>query len=468
MKRFYVLVTSFFFLSASAFAQSVVKLPVPEIETLPNGLKIAWFLNDHIPVVDLSLIVQAGYRDDLEGKSGTAELLAEAMDRGAAGMNAQQLARAAEVLGASRYISADDDSFSLGIHGLAPDADALLDLLGKVVTRPELKESEVRWVHERILDSWSHIGDNAGTLAGLAYSRLLSAGTPYARGSLLSVEEFKKVGKSDILAFYQTHFTPDNSILMVVGRVEKDSFKKRIQEAFGAWKKSSARRTPQQKLKTFADARLKSQKGEILIVDRPGLNQAQVRIGARAPLINAPEHYALVVGNAILGGYFDSRLNSLIRDKLALTYGISSSFSYSKEFASFTVSSSTKNSSVGQLILKTLEVLSEFKKAPVPSSEMQTAKEYLTGGFPLATATLGSVASRWINGYLFDLGPGYLNEFVPSVEKVTEKEILSAMSKNFRDDGWVIVIAGDADEIEKSLRAAKLTRIKRVSVRDLS
>ena len=97
---------------------------------------------------------------------------------------------------------------------------------------------------------------------------------------------------------------------------------------------------------------------------RTGLTQAQVRIGFPSPGIKAPEHYALTVANALLGGYFNSRLNSLIRDKLGLTYGIGSSFSYSKDKANFGISSALEYESVGQLIKKTMEVLEDLKKVP--------------------------------------------------------------------------------------------------------
>src|SRR5947209_3980811 len=82
-------------------ASASVKLPVPELETLPNGLQVAWFLNDQLPVIDLALLVKSGTRDDASGKSGTAELLSNVLDRGAGGLSAQQIARAVEMLGAT-------------------------------------------------------------------------------------------------------------------------------------------------------------------------------------------------------------------------------------------------------------------------------------------------------------------------------------------------------------------------------
>ena len=138
---------------------SEIKLPLPEIETLPNGLTVVWFLSDKIPVTDLALVIKSGFRDDPVGKTGVAELLANALDRGAAGLSAQQIAKSVEELGATRYISSDEETFTLGMHGLAPDADALLDILAKIALQPDFVPAELTREQDLLLDRWNHLAD---------------------------------------------------------------------------------------------------------------------------------------------------------------------------------------------------------------------------------------------------------------------------------------------------------------------
>jgi zinc protease len=403
---------------------------------------------------------KSGNRDDLSGKSGTAELLSAALDRGCAGMNAQALARAVEMLGASRYASADEDTFSVGMHGLAPDASVLLELMAKIALRPDFPEIEVKREHDRMVDRWNHVADYGESLVSLVYRRALTAGTSYSRGGFSSTREFEAVGRQDLVDFHRKHFTPKNAVLMVVGRVDKAAFRKQVIELFGSpevWKGEA----PTRVWGKFVDRRLPSRKkGSVLLVDRPNLTQAEVRIGFTAPLIRSPNHYALSVANALLGEYFNSRLNSLIRDKLGLTYGIGSSIAYSRDFAGFTIASATRNETVGGLIRRTLDVLKDLKKGPLPTEEVVTAKDYLIGGFPLSVSTLGAVASRWLSGYVYDLGPDYLNEFVPKVRAVTTEQVLAAVVKDFKLDDLVIAVAGDAKAISKSLQDAKLLVVR--------
>lgn len=453
--------------SASADAildqASKIRLPTPEIETLPNGLQLVWFLSDQLPVVDLALLVKSGYRDDPAGKTGVSELLSAALDRGSAGQNAQQIAQQVEQLGASRYISDDEETFSLGMHGLAPDSDTLLDILAKMTLQPNFDPTEVDREKARLLDRWNHLGDYGEALASLAYRRAITSGTSYMRGNFYSVNEFKKVGLPEVQAYYKKHFTPKNSILMVVGRVDKAKFRARIDELFGKWTGEA----PKHDYKNSSDPRVNHAPGQILIVDRKGLTQAQVRMGFRAPLISSPDHYSLTVANALLGEYFNSRLNALIRDKLGLTYGIGSAFSYAKNFGSLTISSATRNESVGELIRHSIDVLKDLKKGPIPQDEVDMAKEYLIGGFPLSTSTLGAVASRWMSGYIFDRGPEYLNEFVPKITEVQAPDVLSSVKKDFDLDHMIIVIAGDSKQIEASIKDSGFKSFKKIQLKDL-
>lgn len=454
--------------ATSAEMDRPIHLPVPKIETLPNGLEVVWFLSDHFPVVNLVSLVKSGSREDRDGKSGTAQLVAQLLDRGAGGMSAQQFARAVESLGASRFASVGDETFTVGIQGLAGDSATLLDLLGKMVVQPEFPEAEVTREHARLLDSWSHLGDYGESLASLASHRLMSAGTPYGRGSLASMEELKKVGREDVQAYYRAHFTPKNAVLMVVGRVDAAKFRQAILDStFGKWSGEA----PSREVKTYSSKRINGGKpgrpGTIYLVDRPGLTQAQVRFSMRAPLIQSPDRYALAVANAMLGEYFNSRLNVLIRDKLGLTYSIGSGFQHLKDHATFSISSATRNDQVGQLIRKTLGVLQDFRKGPIPAEEIQMAKEYMMGGFPLSTSTLEAVASRWLGGFLFNLGPEYLNEFVPKVKAVNSPQVVAAIAEHLDPAKLVITVAGDAKEIEKGLHASKFSSVQKITVKDL-
>jgi predicted Zn-dependent peptidase len=453
------------FSGASAWAAEApteLKLPKPEVEKLPNGMRIIWFNNDRIPVVDLDLALRSGSRDDPSGKSGTAELVAATLDRGAGELSAREIAQKVESLGATRSISADDESFHVSVHGLAPDSDTFLGLIAKMVRKPTFPAQEVKNEQARMLDGWNRLAEYGDSLVELAYRRSLTQGTPYARGAILSSHELAKIKRDDLVSWWRSHFTPANATLMVVGKVDRKAFHDRIVQLFGDWSGAA----PHQEKKNFRSLNFKPQPGEVILLDRPSLNQAQVRIGFRAPLIQDSRHYPLAVANALLGEYFHSRLNTLIRDQLGLTYGIGSSYNYNRDLAVFSISAATRNEATAQVIEKTVEVLKNLKSTPVPSDEVATAKEYLIGGFPLSTATLESVAGRWMLYDLYDLGPDRLNQFVPKIASVQPSDVTSAVASSFDLKHLIIAVAGDAKAIEPVLKKQGF-KVHKVSTQSL-
>lgn len=447
------------------------RLPSPQIETLPNGMKVAWFLDDKLPLVDLALMVESGTKNDPRGKSGTVELLSRLLERGSNGHTAQEIAERVESLGASGFASSDEEGITVGMHGLSQDADSLLETLAWMALKPSLLPNEYQREIGRIVESWQHLPDSVDTLSGYAFGRAILSGTAYGRGSLQDLKELRKVSLADVKTFHRLHFVPKNAIFMVVGRVNQNEFRKKILEHFGSWSGD----VPKKITYAFRDPRLSLdlskkvaiEKRDILVIDRPGMPQAQVRIGFRIPGIRSKSRYSLQVANALLGEYFNSRLNLIVRDRLGLAYGIQSSLTYFKEMAFFSIASATASASTGKLIEETVRQLRLVKAGDLLNEEVDVSKEYLLGGYPLSVSTLGAVANRWLNGYAFDLGPDYMNEFMPKISAVTRDSVVSAVEESFHLDRMVIVIAGDAKAIEKSLRTKGFKRFRRIAAKSL-
>jgi zinc protease len=439
------------------------RLPLPDIEKLPNGLTVAWFVDDKLPVVDLALLVQSGTRNDPRGKSGTVEMTTRMLERGANGKTASEMAHRVESLGASAFASSDEEGITIGMHGLSQDAPALLEMLGWMTRFPNLQPAE--FDREKILlgESWKHLTDSADSVSGYVFGKAIVNGTVYERGALSSLKELPKVSLADIRNFHKANFVPSNSVLMVVGRVDHRAFREQILSLFGSWKGS----VPKKANLSVRNPKYNTKRDEIVIVDMPGLPQAQIRLGFKTPGIHSPKRHALAVANALLGEYFNSRLNLIVRDRLGLAYGIQSSLTYFKEAAFFSIGSATATANTGRLLEETIHQLRLLKAADVLAEEVETSKDYLIGGYPLSVSTLGAVASRWLNGYTFQLGPDYMNEFMPKIAAVTRESVVQAVDEAFQLDQLVVVVAGDAKVIEKSLKEKGFKHFRRILAKSL-
>lgn len=456
----------FFVLGSGAHASTDLidfRLPLPTIEKLANGLTVAWFVDDKLPVVDLALLVQSGSRHDPKGKSGLAEISARMLERGSHGISAVDLARRVESLGASGYSSADEEGITLGMHGLSQDAEALLEMLAWMVREPNFYDLEFKRERGVLGESWRHLVDSADSVSGFVFGKAILNGTPYGRGALENLSSLEKLKVADVKAFHRANFVPANSILVVVGRVDRVVFRNRILAHFDSWRGAMPRKpnTP------VRNPKFATRTNEILIADMPGLPQAQIRLGFPTPGIRSPKRYALAVANALLGEYFNSRLNLIVRDRLGLAYGIQSSLTYFKEFAFFSIVSATAASNTGKLVEETIHQLRLMKAADVLKEEVETSKDYLIGGYPLGVATLGAVATRWMSGYAYQLGPDFLNEYMPKIAAVTRESLVQAVDEAFQLDRLIVVVAGDAKLVEKSLREKGFKRFRRIPVKSL-
>jgi zinc protease len=122
---------------------------------------------------------------------------------------------------------------------------------------------------------------------------------------------------------------------------------------------------------------------------------------------------------------------------------------------------------VGKLLAKTRDVMKELSADGVKEDEVVQAKEYLQGSFALSASTLGAIASRWLGGYLFDLGPDYLNEFVPKISAVNPAEVSAALAKGYEFDRAAVVVAGDAKTVVPALKSAGFANVRVVTVKQL-
>jgi zinc protease len=456
------------FLSPALFGSPTsqqLRLPTPVLEKFPNGLEVAWFLDQKLPSLDLALLVTAGSVHDPVGKSGLANLVSASLDQGSERYSREVFSKKVDRLGASRYAQASEDGTSIGLHGLSVDAAELLEILEQMVMSPSFPDAAVREEQSRLAEKWRHVLDNAGSVASLVSDRWSSSGGPYGRGEVRNLREFSGLSSLDVKKFHSAHYRPERSILMVVGRVNQENFREWIRKGFGAWKGVGTAGSTKPAVNRWTDPTLPGKSREILLIPREGATQAEIRISFPAPLIRTPARYPLAVFNALAGEYFNSRLVSRLRDELGLTYSVGSGFEFRKELAVWNIGAATEVSTTGRFLKELETVLQGLRGEPfslkITDQEVGTSKAYLLGSFPIGFSHLSAVASRWLSGRVFGLGgEDYLNEFVPQIEKVTVEEVRKASQDLLRMERSKVVIAGNVEAIRESLKASGFEKVR--------
>ena len=160
---------------------------------------------------------------------------------------------------------------------------------------------------------------------------------------------------------------------------------------------------------------------------------------------NHPDYYPITVANTILGGGFTSRLVNAIRVEQGLTYGIGSGFRMYRDAGTFGVSTFTRNATLRRTIDETLRVIHGLIEDGPTDGELEKAKRYLTGQYPLGLQAPGSLARALLDIEFYGLDPATLQNYDARVTAVTLYDTRRALRSYFDIDHLKILVVSNPD-----------------------
>ena len=182
--------------------------------------------------------------------------------------------------------------------------------------------------------------------------------------------------------------------------------------------------------------------------------QANIIMGSGGVERSNPDFYRLKVMNYILGGGgFSSRLVKVVRSEHGLAYSVDSGFEPGKFQGAFTVSLQTKNQSSNEAIDLILQQLREIQEKPVSDAELDGAKKFLIGSFPLGLERQSAIASFMVQVEFYGLGLDYAEQYPKLIGSVTKDDVLAVAKKYLHPDSMIVVaVANQATRRSKPRR----------------
>ena len=439
---------------------SAPQLSLPPIQkrTLSNGVGV-WIAETHeVPLVQVSLLFQAGSADDPAGKFGIASLTAAMLDEGAGQRSALQIADDVEFLGAALEAGSSFDASAVRINVPSARLDAALPIMADVALRPTFPQAELDRLRQERLTTLIQARDDAAQVAPMAFARVVFGGTHrYGTAAMGTPSTLKAFTTTDLQAFHSSMYQPSNATLVVAGDVRADAVMPLLEKQFGGWKPAAAAtRTAVSQSPQLAER-------QVTIIDMPGAEQSQVRIGWVGVPRSTPDYFTLQVLNTILGGSFTSRLNSNLREKNQFSYGASSRFDMRLGAGPFFAGAGVQTD-------KTADALREFFNeltaigSPVSAEELTKAKNYIALGFPSGFETIDDLASQIEEMVVYKLPDNYFEQYVAKIQAVTAADVQKAAATYIQPGKFAVVVAGDRKAIEAGVRGLKLGQVKVLTV----
>ncbi len=420
----------------------------PRVErTLPNGLRVVVTRQTAIPKVSITLTVLSGYSSDPADLTGLASLTADLIQEGTKTRSSRQIRRDAFGMGGSLTAAASQDYTSISTRGLSEFATQLIDLVAEVAMSPTLPEDELAILKQQHLQAVSQQKASPQFLANRTFRGALFGSHPYARTSETEAS-LKAMDRAKLAAFHRDHYRPNNAFLLIVGAIDPDAMIAAAEKAFGAWARGDVPSPP-----FAAPPALSGRK--VLFVQRPNSIQSSIALGNIAVKRSDARWYELTLANTVYGGAFNSRIVRNIREEKGYTYSPSSILTGFADAGFYRFAADVRNDVTGATLAEVFKEIDKMRAEGSDGSELQGAKQYLRGIFPIQTATQTGLAGTLNNVYVFGLPKDYPETFRAKISAVTPAQVKGAATTLFGSENSVIAIVGDWAKVKEQLGGFK-------------
>ncbi|MSO85242.1 MAG: insulinase family protein [Rhodospirillales bacterium] len=403
----------------------------------PGGIT-AWLAQDKLnPIISLRFAWRGGAALDPAGREGLARMVAALLDEGAGDMDARAFRAALEDRSIGLSFDSSFDEFGGSLQMLTEHRDTAAGLLALALTRPRFDADALTRVRSQALARLRRDAESPDTVAQVRLFSEIFSGHAYGRRSRGTLESVPRIGPEDLRRFQAERLARDVLVVGVAGDITAAELGRLLDRAFGDLpEKSAPARIPEVAPKI--DSRT--------LVARLKVPQSSIAFAAPGVKRDDPDYYAAYVLNYILGGGgFTSRLHEEVREKRGLAYSAGTSLYPLRHSALILGGAATANARVKE----TLDVVrAEWRRMAdggVSAEELENAKTYLTGSFPLRLTALGGIAGMLLGMQIENLGPDFIDRYNGLIEAVDAESVARVARRLLDPARLLVVVAGEPE-----------------------
>ncbi len=430
--------------------------PAMQQAELSNGLKVILAERHAAPVVEFTLMVDAGYAADQGAIPGTASLAMNMLDEGTATKSSLEINESLTMLGANMGTGSNLDVSSVSLSALKENLAPTLDLYADVILNPAFPQNELDRLKQEQLAGIQREKSTPVQMALRVFPKLLygadhAYGLPFTgSGDEASVSSLTR---ENLTAFHSTWFKPNNATLVVVGDVTMDELQPLLEERFAGWQQGSV---PSKNIAEVAHKPAPT----VYLMDRPGSQQSIIFAGHVAPPKNTPNDIAIETMNTILGGSFTSRVNMNLREDKGWSYGVGSFVIGARGQRPFLIYAPVQTDKTSESMTEIANELRGILSDNPPTDEevlkaQQSQTLTLAGQWETNNAVEGSIGEI----VRYDLPEDHYDTYTERVRALNVNQVSEAATDVVRPDNLVWIVVGDREKIESNIRALDLGEI---------
>ncbi len=411
------------------------EVDIKEITT-PGGID-AWLVEDHsIPFVALELRFRGGTSLDAPGKRGAVNLMTGLLEEGAGDLDARAFSRATETLATSFSYDAGPDSLGVSVRFLTENREASMALLRDTLINPRFDEEAIERVRAQIISIIQSDAKDPQEIAGNSFSSLVYGDHPYGSDENGTVETVSALTRSDIVEAHAATMARDRLYVSAVGDITSEELSALLDKLLSDLPETGA---------PLPDDATLNLPGGIKVVDYD-TPQSIALFGQPGLEREDPDFFAAFILNHILGGGgFESRLMTEVREKRGLTYGVYSYLADRDDAQVWMGSVASANDRVAEAVEVITAEWKRLRENGVTEVELEDAKTYLTGAYPLRFDGNGTIANIAVGMQMDGLGTEYIANRNDKVNAVTLEEINRVARERLNPNRLTFVVTGQPE-----------------------
>ena len=424
------------------------KFPQAVTRTLPNGMKVFVVTNRELPAISVRMVLTAaGNVNDPAAKPGVANLVADMLTQGTGHLSAQQIASEIDFIGGSLNAGAGTDGSNVTLTVLKKDLETGLKLLADVVRNASFQEEELNRRRQQLLSNLQVQYSSAGYLANIVFDRALYGAHPYGLPGEGTPASVRSITRGDLVKFRDEHYVPEHALLAFSGDITPEAAYDAAERFFGRWERKggTATATPAPKFPSGL---------RVTVIDKPDAVQTEIRVGRAGIPRNHPDYIPLLVTNRVFGGGYNSRLSVEVRQKKGLTYGAYSGFDTNRAGGSFNAATSTRTEATVEATKLIVDLIQKMSSGEVTKEELDFARDYITGVFPLQSETPEQIAGRVLTVEQYGLPADYYDTYRERVAGTGPADVKRVAGQYFSTGDLEIVLAGNASAFREGIKQA--------------
>jgi len=421
------------------------ELRLPPIETSPlleNKLRVSVVTREKLPLMSLHLLFFDGESSSPVSAPGTATFAAHMLIRSTQLHSAPEIENMVDSIGGSLSVAVFEDFTIVAFYFLEDFLDQALDLLSQLLLQPNFTEKEIRSVKSLLSLDFLEMEKDPVFVANRHLIRMEFENHPYQNWGFPR-DAVKNWNQKDLLDFFDRHYRPNNAHLILTGNTNLQNATRKVTHYLNTWRPRDFRATP------FPPIPLPL-KDKVCFIDVPLAKYCAISLGIQIPSALDLDPSALAIVSQVLGGTANSRLFMNLRESKAYANYAYSKIEFYKTGGLFSAWARVAPEHVYPSVQEILKEIRRIGKEPIAPSEIDQARSYLIGNFPIFIERYDDFSERISEITAFGWGSERWSKPYDLILLASPEKIFAAQKSLLQPS--IIVIAGDKTTLMERLR----------------